>query len=566
MTLDILNQIFRLNEELEEEDRNDFDVDTGENNDTDEDQYTEITDELIRSFQERLNDFELLVKQGADPAKLMQIQQELMHDMQKYSDVSFEDLIDCDEDDSCPWDFIDNPNSFHSFLDYYQVDCLQTILSNSLNVNGAQPDRYALYVNYNEILPPKEKGKKTSPNDSIPPAAGMTLGMFLVDTLFSTTIGTLTGEFLEYPIPFGSNSEFIISKSVKKEIQEQLWNVNLDNLKAVNKKPKQKYLIVFDPIDIMELMFRGIAENNYTGILRIDNSVSGEESKLPFVKNVKRYLETARESASKFSVLDFQKTPNNNEPDLFLINRANALTRPPLNLKIEYGPLPAFDDLLSDSPEALAEEPRNLNHISDLVVMKPQPKKKKKAANPKRLNLYYVHVEMSNLAETDAPPVDITLCVNRPILNEDQAMKIVHSGSFHWLNEEIQTALQESQKLPSRYALNLEGEAKLGFFYTSIPLVIQLQILALTHGTQKPADFDIGPTIVALDNVLMKQKKTYSLETHRDFYISLAKAGGFRENKPNSNPTWKEIWKGWGLMIKNVQIIIKSIKKDRQED
>lgn len=443
----------------------------------------------------------------------------------------------------------EEPTKFRDFVEHYQQKCLAYVLGQS---QRKQRDKFAVFVHFQEILPLPSKSKTPASklND-----AGMILSFVLVDMETCEIIDVIGGDFLEYPPTLPSSSGPFISELAKKEIREKLWSAAIKDLYSVSKRPRINYSFVFDPSDTMETMFRDIQQGQNKGILCIDNN-SDDLNNYPFVKNVRRYLDQNVSETSFHSCLGQNDDDLRRNKFFVTLSEQKMALLQPLEFDVSFGALPPMEQLFS----ATDEVPQTIcaSDGGAKAASKPQLKnqrepkgEKNKKQNP--MPLFFVHIRQTSAVSEGVKPIDRVFCVTDQSLDVKKAEAIIRIGAFHWINDQFPYALHAARKVAKCYTMDYEGDVRLGFLCASIPRLQQIQFRSATIPEVEARSIEIESTICALEEIMAEKDKNFKLKTCRDFYIALAKAGGYKETKKNAAIFWSDLWKGWGTLSNNIQ-------------
>jgi hypothetical protein len=183
-------------------------------------------------------------------------------------------------------------------------------------------------------------------------------------------------------------------------------------------------------------------------------------------------------------------------------------------------------------------------------ILFPSPKYAKKA-KPIRMNFVYL-LENKGLARDAAgnpcavaEPLDWFLLTDLPAETEADAMRVRDFYQDRWLIEELFHAMKtgcglENSKLRDMNAL----KTLTGFF--AVSAVFLLQLKRLQHVAPDTDVYRVVPeTWVRVLELKLKLTAKKPILTVSDFYLNLARLGGYLARKSDPPPGWKILWRGW---------------------
>ncbi len=128
-------------------------------------------------------------------------------------------------------------------------------------------------------------------------------------------------------------------------------------------------------------------------------------------------------------------------------------------------------------------------------------------------------------------------------VTKHQALEQVSWYALRWLIEEYHKCLKTGCAIEQRQLTTAEGlERLLGFLSIVATRLLQLRTLARTDSTL-PAETAVPPVMVTVLKAYLRLSNS-SLTLH-EFWIALARLGGFIGRKSDGNPGWQTLWKGW---------------------
>lgn len=167
----------------------------------------------------------------------------------------------------------------------------------------------------------------------------------------------------------------------------------------------------------------------------------------------------------------------------------------------------------------------------------------------------FVHIQEDSSRAIDAhgkpctvkEPVEWILLTNRPVTTVEEALEIRDMYQTRWLIEEYFCALKSGCGLEKSQLQNINSLKTLCGFYS----VCAVFILALKYLQNYHPDTDVY-TVIPKEWIIVLQQKLgmkFPVKTVRDFYIGVAKLGGYFNRKNDAPPGWKRIWKGFNKLL-----------------
>lgn len=152
------------------------------------------------------------------------------------------------------------------------------------------------------------------------------------------------------------------------------------------------------------------------------------------------------------------------------------------------------------------------------------------------------------VAEVDCPrgvkPIDWVLYTSLPVLNLEEAMRVICYYEKRWLIEEYFKALKSGCQV-TESQLKTKGRLEALVALLSVVAVRLLQLKAHARSEPgRPAAEVVPPRYVNLLRLARGLNRTTSLTAGR-FYRELAKLGGFLGRRHDGDPGWITIWCGW---------------------
>jgi len=175
-----------------------------------------------------------------------------------------------------------------------------------------------------------------------------------------------------------------------------------------------------------------------------------------------------------------------------------------------------------------------------------------------------VHLREINPPD-DAEPVDWMLLTSEPAGNFQQARQVVKDYQQRWVIEEWHRVLKEGCRLEASQIESLDNFQRLAALLSIIAVrMLQLRDLADPEQSGQAADDpaalqrtcpEVWIAMVAALAVVDPQKLT-----PRQFFLTIAKRGGYLNRKRDGRPGWKTLWRGWydiTQMVRGAQLLQK---------
>jgi len=196
------------------------------------------------------------------------------------------------------------------------------------------------------------------------------------------------------------------------------------------------------------------------------------------------------------------------------------------------------------------------------------PKGDTRFKEPVRLWVVYV-AEPNPPSQVD--PIDWMLLTSEPVHDFDQATERVDWYTRRWVIEEWHKAEKTGCRLEASQLKDVEAIRRLASFLSVVAArMIQLRDLAQTSTTDsadKKPEADRPETLQALVPrvwlrvVARLAKCRPEALTSRQFWLTIAKRGGFIGRKSDGLPGWQVIWRGWYdvmMMVQGAEAVLPS--------
>lgn len=182
--------------------------------------------------------------------------------------------------------------------------------------------------------------------------------------------------------------------------------------------------------------------------------------------------------------------------------------------------------------------------IRHRMVMLPPPQNDPRTQDAQPLKVYAVYA-----AEQDAPDDDDAvhwmLLSSEPINDANDALRIIGYYRHRWVIEEWHRVLKEGCKIEAVHFDDTRDVQRLAAIKGVIALrMLQLRDLADQAGDDPKALQRTTPTIWRRVIAALTKCKSDQL-TPRQFYLAIAKQGGYIGRTRDPRPGWKVLWQGW---------------------
>jgi len=162
------------------------------------------------------------------------------------------------------------------------------------------------------------------------------------------------------------------------------------------------------------------------------------------------------------------------------------------------------------------------------------------------LPLYVVYVAEVSPPPRGEKPIDWMLLTNEPVLDLDDAWRIVEWYERRWVVEEYHKAMKTGCRIEDIQFTAVER------LQPAIALLsgVALTLLNLRDASRRPdASTRRAVTLFALEYVEVLSSWRYGklrcdLTIH-DFFFALARLGGHQNRKSDHRPGWLVLWRGW---------------------
>lgn len=165
-----------------------------------------------------------------------------------------------------------------------------------------------------------------------------------------------------------------------------------------------------------------------------------------------------------------------------------------------------------------------------------------------------LQINVVRVWEPNPPPgaerVEWILLTSLPVTHADQAMQVVHYYECRWIIEDFHMSLKTGCRYEhSQLDHGLDLQNLLGF---AAPIAVRLLQLrqAVRITPDLPATAAVDPLMVRL---LMAHFKFMTILTLNQFWLAVARLGGYVGQPLKHPPGWRTIWKGWHTLSAWVQ-------------
>lgn len=174
-----------------------------------------------------------------------------------------------------------------------------------------------------------------------------------------------------------------------------------------------------------------------------------------------------------------------------------------------------------------------------------------------KINFVHVQEDSNRSVDVNGKPCEVKeavewiLLTNRPVTSVDEALEIRNMYQCRWMIEEYFCALKSGCGLEDSQLQNADSLKTLCGFYS----VCAVFILSLKYLQNYNPETDVY-TILPKEWIVVLQQKAgpkFPIKTARDFYIGLAKLGGYLNRKNDAPPGWKRIWNGFSGFLPLVE-------------
>ena len=176
---------------------------------------------------------------------------------------------------------------------------------------------------------------------------------------------------------------------------------------------------------------------------------------------------------------------------------------------------------------------------------------------PFKVNFVHIQEDSSRSVDSNGKPCEVKeavewiLLTNRPVSTVEDALEIRNMYQSRWLIEEYFCALKSGCGLEDSQLQSADSLKTLCGFYS----VCAVFILSLKYLQNFNPETDVY-TIIPKEWIVVLQQKAgskFPIKTARDFYIGLAKLGGYLNRKNDAPPGWKRIWNGFSGFLPLVE-------------
>jgi hypothetical protein len=162
------------------------------------------------------------------------------------------------------------------------------------------------------------------------------------------------------------------------------------------------------------------------------------------------------------------------------------------------------------------------------------------------LPLYVVYVAEVSQPPRGEDPIHWVLLTNEPIVDLDDAWRVVEWYERRWVVEEYHKAMKTGCRIEDLQFTAVER------LEPAIALLsaVALTLLNLRDTSRRPdastrqADTLFAPEYIEVLSVWRYGKLRNDLTVH-DFFFALARLGGHQNRKSDHRPGWLVLWRGW---------------------
>ena len=191
------------------------------------------------------------------------------------------------------------------------------------------------------------------------------------------------------------------------------------------------------------------------------------------------------------------------------------------------------------------------------AVTLPPPQNDPRTQHVKPLKLYAVYVvEQKAPGQTEA--VSWMLLTSEPVTCLDDALGIIGYYRHRWVIEEWHRVLKEGCRIEATHFDDARDVQRLAAIKGVIALrMLQLRDLADQAGDNPQALQRTVPTLWVRVVAALSECAPGEL-TPRQFYLKIAKQGGYIGQSRDPRPGWKVLWQGWydiHQMVRGAQLM-----------
>ena len=146
-------------------------------------------------------------------------------------------------------------------------------------------------------------------------------------------------------------------------------------------------------------------------------------------------------------------------------------------------------------------------------------------------------------AKANGSPVNWTLVTDLPVATFEQCRRVICIYRCRWLIEEFHKAMKSGLKIEQSQLSDYRRLSALAGIVSVVAiLLLQIRHVARTGGEEELHESQTDPAILT---VLKKLHPPQGKATHRWYWISIARLGGFLNRKADGDPGWQTLWRGW---------------------
>lgn len=146
-------------------------------------------------------------------------------------------------------------------------------------------------------------------------------------------------------------------------------------------------------------------------------------------------------------------------------------------------------------------------------------------------------------ASESSRPLEWVLFTSVAIADVTEALSQVHWYATRWVIEEDHKCLKTGGAIEQRQLTTAEGlERLLGFLAIVAVRLLQLRTLS-RHQPDLAATALISPLMLTVLGAKLQLPRPPT--TLRDFWVALARLGGFIGRRGDGSPGWQTLWRGW---------------------
>lgn len=159
--------------------------------------------------------------------------------------------------------------------------------------------------------------------------------------------------------------------------------------------------------------------------------------------------------------------------------------------------------------------------------------------------LWAVYVREEN-PPADQEPIDWMLLSSEPVANRDDALRIIGYYRCRWIIEEWHRCLKEGCHLEQSQLDQPRDHQRLAAILSVVAVrLLNLRERAESDRSQDPSALREQTPLIWIELVARLGRVDPQHLTPRQFWLTLARRGGYLGRKRDGRPGWKVIWRGW---------------------